>query len=62
MYGSQKTWKFFKRWEHQTILPASLKTHMQVKYQQLEPDMEQRTGSKPRKEYISKLYIVTLLI
>ena len=34
---------------------------MQVKMQQLEPDMEQWTGSKLRKEYV-KVYIVTLLI
>ena len=34
---------------------------MQVKKQQLEPDMEQQTGSKLGKEYI-RLYIVTLLI
>ena len=34
---------------------------MQVKKQQLEPDMEQWTGSKLGKEYKS-LYIVTLLI
>ena len=33
---------------------------MQVKEQQLEPDMEQRTASKLVKEYI-RLYIVTLL-
>ena len=38
--------KFWKRWEHQTILPASLEICMQVKKQQLEPDMEQQTGSK----------------
>ena len=37
---------------------------MQVKKQQLEQDMEQQTGSKIGKEYIStsRLYIVTLLI
>ena len=35
---------------------------MQVKKQQLELDMEQQTGSKLEKEYISTLYIVTLLI
>ena len=29
---------------------------MQVKKQQLEPDMEQRTGSKFRKEYIKAVY------
>ena len=34
---------------------------MQVKKQLLEPDIEQRTGSKWGKE-MSRLYIVTLLI
>ena len=34
---------------------------MQLKKQQLEPDMEQPTGSKWEKGYI-RLYIVTLLI
>ena len=38
--------KFLKRWEYQTTLPASWETCMQVKKQQLDPDMEQRTGSK----------------
>ena len=37
---------FFKRYEYQTTLPASWKTCMQVKKQQLELDMEQQTGSK----------------
>ena len=31
--------KFFKRWEHQNTLSASCETCMQVKKQQLEPDM-----------------------
>ena len=35
---------------------------MQVKKQQLEPDMEQWTGSKLGKEYNKAVYIVTLLI
>ena len=39
------TRKFFKRWEYQTTLPASRKICMQVKKQQLEPDIEQ-TDSK----------------
>ena len=39
--GSQQTGKFFKRWEYQTTLPASWKTCMQVKKQQLELGMEQ---------------------
>ena len=38
--------KFWKRWEYQTTLPASWKTYMQVRKQQLELDMEQQTGSK----------------
>ena len=38
--------EFSKRWEYQTTLPASWEICMQVKKQQLEPDMEQQTGSK----------------
>ena len=38
--------KLLKRWEYQATLPASWKTCMQVKKQQLELDMEQQTGSK----------------
>ena len=38
--------KFLKRWEYQTTWPASWKTSMQVRKQQLELDMEQKTGSK----------------
>ena len=37
--------KFLKICEHQTILPASWETYVQVKKQQLELDMEQQTGS-----------------
>ena len=48
--------KFFKRWEYQTSLPASCETCMQVKKQQLEPDMEQWTGSKLGKKYIKAVY------
>ena len=38
--------KFLKGWEYQTTFPASWEISMQAKKQQLEPDMEQRTGSK----------------
>ena len=38
--------KFLKRQGYQTTLPASWEICMQVKKQQLEPDMEQQTGSK----------------
>ena len=48
--------KFFKRWEYQTTWPASWEIRMQVKKQQLELDMEQRTGSKLGKEYIKAVY------
>ena len=41
-----KLWKCLKRWEYPTTWSASLEISMQVKKQQLEPDMEQRTGSK----------------
>ena len=37
-------------------LPASWETCMQVKKQQLEPNMEQQTGSKLGKEYIRLIY------
>ena len=40
-----KLWKFFKRWEYQTTLPASWEIYMQVKKHQLVPDMEPQTGS-----------------
>ena len=48
--------EFFKRWEYQTIWPASWEIHMQVKKQQLELDMEQQSGSKLGKEYIKAVY------
>ena len=35
-----------ERWEYQTTWPASWETYMQVRKQQLEPVMEQQTGSK----------------
>jgi len=41
-----KLWKFLMKWEYQTTLPASWETSMQVKKQQLEPHMEQWTGSE----------------
>ena len=45
----------------QITQPASWETCLQVKKQQLEPDMEQWTGSKLGKG-TSKLYMATLLI
>ena len=43
--------KLLKRWDYQTTLPASRDICMQVKKQQLEPNMEQWTGSKLGEEY-----------
>ena len=48
--GSQQTGKF------QTTWPASWEICMQVKKQQLEPDMEQWTGSKLGREYVKAVY------
>ena len=48
--------KLLKRWEYQTTLPIFWETCMQVEYQQLEPDMEQQTGSKLGKESIKAVY------
>ena len=48
--------KFLKRWEYQTTWPASWEICIQVKKQQLEPDMKQQTGSKLGKGYIKAVY------
>ena len=37
-------------------LTVSWETYMQVKKQQLEPGMEQQTGSKLRKKYVKAVY------
>ena len=44
--------KFLKWCEYQTTLPVSWEICMQVKKQQLEPDMEHWTCSKLGKDYI----------
>ena len=44
-----KLWKILKRWEYQATLPVSWEICIQVKKQQLEPYMEQPTGSKIEK-------------
>ena len=48
--------KFWKRWEYQTTGPASWEIYMQVKKQQLQPNVEQQTGSKLGKEYVKAVY------
>ena len=48
--------KFLKIQEYQSTLPASWEICTQVKKQQLEPDMDQQTGSKLGKEYAKAVY------
>ena len=45
-----------KRWEYQTTWLASCEICMQVKKQQLEPDMDQQIASKSGMEYVSAVY------
>ena len=51
-----KLWKILKEMGIPDNWPASWEIHMQVKKQQLESDMDQRTDSKLRKEYIKAVY------
>ena len=53
-----KCGKFFKRWEYETTWPASWEICMQVKKQQLEPDMKQQTGSKEGKEIVKAIFVI----
>ena len=48
--------KFWKRGEYQTTSPIFWEICMQVKKQQLEPDMKQQTGTKLGKEYVKAVY------
>ena len=48
--------KFLTSWEYQTTWPVSWEICMQIKKQQLEPDMKQWTGSKSGKEYVRGVY------
>ena len=54
--GSQQTGKFLKRWAYQSTLPASWEICMEIKKQELEPDMEQWNSSKLGKEYVKSVY------
>ena len=45
-----------KRWECQTTWPSSWEIGMQVKKQQLEPDIKRWTGSELGKEYIKAVF------
>ena len=51
-----KLWKILKEMGIPDHLICSSETCMQVKKQQLEPDMEQQTGSKLGKEYVKAVY------
>ena len=60
--GSQQTQKFWKRWEYETTWPASWEICMQVKKQQLEPDMGQWADSRLGKEYVKAVYLSSCLL
>ena len=54
-----KLWEILQEMEdslEETTLPASWEICMQVKKQQLELDMEQQTGSKSEKDYVSAVW------
>ena len=55
LWGAQQIENFFNRWEYQT-LPASWETCMQVKKQQLKPDMKEQTDSKLGKKYVKAVH------
>ena len=50
--GHNKLWKILQEMGTPDQVTASWETCMQVKKQQLEPDMGQETGSKLGKEYV----------
>ena len=60
VYITTNCGKFFKRWEYQTTWSASLEICMQVRKQQLEPDVEQQTGPKSGKEYFKAVYLTSM--
>ena len=48
--------KFWNRWEYQATWLESWEICIQVKKQQLEPDMKQQTGSKLEKDFVKDVY------
>ena len=54
-----KLWKILKEMGIPDTLPVSWEICIQVKKQQLEPDVEQQTGSKFGKEYDKAVYCHT---
>ena len=56
-----KLWEILKEIEYQTTFPDSWKTCMQIKKQQLEPDMKWQIGSKLRKEYVKACILSSCL-
>ena len=54
--GHNKLEEFLKRRQYQTTLLDFWETCMQDKKQQLEPNMQQQTGSKLEKEYIKAIH------
>ena len=61
VYGSQQTGKFLNRWEYQTTLPAFWEICIQVKKQQLEPDINNEMIQNWERS-TSRLHVIILLI
>ena len=53
---NNKLWKILKEMGISATWPASWEICMQIRKQQLEPDMEQQTGSKLGKDYVKAVY------
>ena len=53
---NNKLWKILKEMGIPATWPASWEICMQIRKQQLEPDMEQQTGSKLGKDYVKAVY------
>ena len=56
MWITTKKWKILKEMGIPNHLTCLLRNLMQVKKQQLEPDMKKQTGSKLGKEYVKAVY------
>ena len=56
VYITTNCGKLFKICEYHTTLPASWEIYTGVKKQELELDMEQKTGSNLGKEYVKVVY------
>ena len=59
--GHRKLWKILKRGGNTRTLYLPPEKSMQVKKQQLQPDLKQQIGSKLGKEYVMAVYCHPLI-